>query len=42
MAEINLQNEMQRIDAVIAKGPFQDTWESLSAYQVKVLYFPQM
>ena len=38
MAEINLQNEMQRIDAVIAKGPFQDTWESLSAYQVPAWY----
>ena len=38
MAETNLQNEMQRIDAVIAKGPFQDTWESLSAYQVPAWY----
>jgi len=28
------QQDLERIDAVIAAGPFEDTWESLAAYQV--------
>ena len=38
MEEFNLQAEMQRIDEQIAKGPYKDTWESLSRYQVPKWY----
>jgi len=30
----DLQEWMQKIEAVIAQGPYQDSWESLSGYQV--------
>ena len=29
---------LRKIDEVIAKGPFTDSWESLSAYQVPEWY----
>ena len=30
--------ELQRIDEVIAKGPYKDTWESLGEYEVPKWY----
>ena len=30
----DMQPYLQKIDQVIEEGPFQDTWESLSKYQV--------
>lgn len=35
---MDLQKEMERIDSVIAQGPYSDTWESLCAYQVPSWY----
>ena len=30
----DLTEYLHRIDDVIARGPYQDTWESLSSYHV--------
>ena len=38
MEQMDLQKEMERIDSVIAQGPYSDTWESLCAYQVPSWY----
>ena len=38
MAQMDLKKEMERIDSVIAQGPYSDTWESLCAYQVPSWY----
>lgn len=35
---MDLKKEMERIDSVIAQGPYSDTWESLCAYQVPSWY----
>ncbi len=35
---MNKQEYLQHIDAVIARGPFQDNWESLAAYTVPKWY----
>lgn len=34
----NMQPYLDKIDEVIAQGPFKDTWESLSAYRVPQWY----
>ena len=34
----DMQPYLQKIDQVIEEGPFQDTWESLSKYQVPDWY----
>lgn len=38
MEQMDLKKEMERIDSVIAQGPYSDTWESLCAYQVPSWY----
>ncbi len=35
---ITIEEYLQKVDAVIAKGPFQDNWESLSAFQIPKWY----
>lgn len=35
---MNQQDYLKEIDRVIAKGPFQDTWESLSRFQIPDWY----
>lgn len=35
---ISIESYLQKIDAVIENGPFKDTWESLSAFQVPSWY----
>ena len=34
----DMQQDLDRIEAVIAKGPYKDNWESLSAYTVPEWY----
>ena len=34
----DLKPYLEKIDRVIAQGPYQDTWESLSAYQAPEWY----
>lgn len=34
----DLKPYLEKIDRVIAQGPYQDTWESLSAYRVPAWY----
>lgn len=35
---ITVEEYLQKVDEVIKKGPFQDTWESLSAFQIPEWY----
>lgn len=36
--EFDLEKEMDRIDEVIKKGPYKDTWESIASYPVPKWY----
>ncbi|MCR5508420.1 MAG: alpha-L-fucosidase [Lachnospiraceae bacterium] len=38
MKDYDMQKELGRIEQVIAKGPYRDDWESLSAYEVPGWY----
>lgn len=38
MKNYNMEEELKKIDDVIKKGPYNDSWESLSAYRVPEWY----